>query len=212
MKPYWIKTHWIVKKLFPNYIWNKPRDGKKVYLTFDDGPIPEATPFVLEQLKKYGAKATFFCIGDNIRKNPDLFRQVLAEGHAFGNHTFNHLNGWKTPKDTYLENVDQCKAEIDALTQDESKLMRPPYAKVTSAQSKALRKLGYQIIMWDVLSADYDQTITPEKCLENVIANIEAGSIIIFHDSQKAFRNMSHALPETLKYLKENGYECAALT
>lgn len=211
MKFYWIKTHWIIKKLFPQFVWSIASRHKKVYLTFDDGPIPEATGFVLEQLRRFNAKATFFCIGDNIRKNPDIFRRILAEGHTFGNHTFNHLNGWKTPEADYLENVRLCQDEIDALTTDESRLMRPPYAKVTSAQSHALRKLGYKIIMWDVLSADFDQSITPEKCLENVLKNIRPGSIVIFHDSQKALRNMSFALPETLKYLKENGFTCEAL-
>ncbi|NUY81577.1 polysaccharide deacetylase family protein [Flavobacterium sp. MAH-1] len=211
MKFYWIKTHWLIKKLFPQFVWSIASQHKKVYLTFDDGPIPEATGFVLEQLRNFNAKATFFCIGDNIRKNPDIFRQILAEGHTFGNHTFNHLNGWKTPEADYLENVRLCQDEIDALTTDESRLMRPPYAKVTSAQSRELRKLGYKIIMWDVLSADFDQSITPEKCLENVLKNIRPGSIVIFHDSQKALRNMSFALPETLKYLKENGFTCEAL-
>lgn len=211
MKFYWVKTHWIIKKLFPQFVWSIASQQKKVYLTFDDGPIPNATGFVLEQLRNFNAKATFFCIGDNIRKNPDIFRQILAEGHTVGNHTFNHLNGWKTPEADYLGNVRLCQDEIDALTVDESRLMRPPYAKVTSAQSRALRKLGYKIIMWDVLSADFDQSITPEKCLENVLKNIRPGSIVIFHDSQKALRNMSFALPQTLKYLKKNGFTCEAL-
>ncbi|RZJ73942.1 polysaccharide deacetylase family protein [Flavobacterium sp.] len=211
MKPYWIKTHWFIKKLFPNFVWNMPCESKKVYLTFDDGPIPEATGFVLDLLGRYNAKATFFCIGDNIRKNPDIFKRILADGHSFGNHTFNHLNGWNTPEAEYLENVKLCQHQFDTITSDTSKLMRPPYAKVTLSQSKKLRKMGYKIIMWDVLSADFDQTITPEECLKNVLDNIGPGSIVIFHDSQKAFENMSFALPKTLKYLKDNGFECAAL-
>lgn len=211
MKFYWVKTGWLIKKLFPKFVWSIKTNQKVVYLTFDDGPIPEATDFVLDQLKAFHAKATFFCIGNNIRQNPDIFRRILENGHAFGNHTFNHWNGWKTPENDYLENVRLCQDEIDALTEDRSRLMRPPYAKVTSAQANRLRQLGYKIVMWDVLSADFDQTITPEKCLENVLGNIRPGSIVIFHDSQKALRNMSFALPKTLEFLKKNGYECAAL-
>jgi len=212
MKFYWIKTAWIIKKLFPGFVWSLPNKDKIVYLTFDDGPIPEVTDFVLGQLKAFGAKATFFCIGDNIRKNPDIFKRIVSDGHAFGNHTFNHLNGWKTPEAEYLQNVRLCQNEIDSLTQDKSRLMRPPYAKATRSQARKLRQMGYRIIMWDVLSADFDQCISPEKCLKNVLRNVRSGSIVIFHDSQKAFANMKYALPETLKYLKENGYSCAAIS
>ena len=211
MKFYWIKTSWLIKKMFPNYIWSFASKDKKIYLTFDDGPIPEVTEFVLGQLRQYNAKATFFCIGDNIRKNPDLFKKIIAEGHAFGNHTFNHLNGWQTTEADYIENVRLCQREIDKLSADKLKLMRPPYAKVTLSQSRKLREMGYKIIMWDVLSADFDVNISPEQCLENVLKNIRPGSIVIFHDSVKAFANMKHALPATLKHLKENGYECVAI-
>ncbi|RZJ63364.1 MAG: polysaccharide deacetylase family protein [Flavobacterium sp.] len=211
MRYYWVKTHFLVRKLFPGFLWKMPSDKKVVYLTFDDGPIPEVTDFVFSQLENFNAKATFFCIGDNIRKNPDIFRRIIEKGHAFGNHTFNHLNGWQTPENEYLENVALCKQQIDSLATDEAKLMRPPYAKVTSAQSRKLRELGYKIVMWDVLSADFDQKITPQKCLENVLQNIGPGSIVIFHDSQKAYANMRYALPKTLEFLKENGYSCAAL-
>lgn len=211
MKFYWIKTHWLIKKLFPNFVWSIPSDEKKVYLTFDDGPIPEVTDFVLEQLAKFDAKGTFFCIGDNIRKNPDIFNKILDQGHAIGNHTFNHLNGWKTPEADYLENIRFCQVEIDKLTTDKSRLMRPPYAKVTGSQSRKIRKMGYKIVMWDVLSADFDLRITPEKCLGNVLRNVRPGSIVIFHDSQKAYPNLRYALPKTLEYLREHGYECAAI-
>jgi len=211
MKLYWVKTNWLIKKLFPNFIWSMDAGDKKVYLTFDDGPIPEVTDFVLGELKKYNAKATFFCIGDNIRKNPEIFRKILDAGHAIGNHTFNHLNGWKTGEADYLDNIRLCQNEINALTEDQSRLMRPPYAKVTSAQSRKIRQMGYRIVMWDVLSADFDVTITPEKCLSNVVNNIGPGSIVIFHDSEKAYKNLRHALPKTLEFLKNQGYSCEAL-
>lgn len=211
MRFYWIKTHFLIRKIFPEFLWKMPSNQKKVYLTFDDGPIPEVTDFVLRELNRFGAKATFFCIGDNIQKHPDIFKRLLDGGHAFGNHTFNHVNGWHTSESEYLDNVDLCRQQIDSIISDKAKLMRPPYAKVTRSQSKKLRKLGYKIVMWDVLSADFDQKITPEKCLENVLKNIGPGSIVIFHDSQKAFANMKFALTGTLEYLKKNGYECAAL-
>ncbi|RYZ82992.1 MAG: polysaccharide deacetylase family protein [Proteobacteria bacterium] len=175
MRFYWIRTHYIIKKLFPRYVWSIPTKEKVVYLTFDDGPIPEVTDFVLDQLRRFEAKATFFCIGDNIDKNPEIFKRVIADGHAFGNHTYNHLNGWNTPDDVYVENIKSCRDKIDALASDNSKLMRPPYAKVTRKQSKKLLESGYRIIMWDVLSADFDQSITPQKCLENVVRNIRPG-------------------------------------
>lgn len=207
----WIRTHWLIQKLFPNYIWRVPTKDKVVYLTFDDGPIPEVTEFVLDQLKAYGAKATFFCIGDNIRKHPYIFKKIIDEGHAFGNHTFHHLKGWKTSQKAYIDDVALCQQAIDDLTTDEKKLLRPPYAKITLRQSKALRNKGYRIIMWDVLSADFDKSISPQQCLKNVVDNIGPGSIVIFHDSLKAVDNMKFALPATLQYLNKNGYSCAVL-
>jgi peptidoglycan/xylan/chitin deacetylase (PgdA/CDA1 family) len=206
----WIKTNPIIKNIFSNYIWNIPNSEKKVYLTFDDGPTPEITEWVLAQLKKYNFKATFFCIGNNIEKHPDLFNQLITEGHAVGNHTFNHVKGWNTPNKTYLKEVEKCEGMIQhySINQNLSKLFRPPYGKIKPLQSRKLRKLGYKIIMWDVLSADYKQTITKEKCLENVIKNVESGSIIVFHDSVKAFPNLEFVLPKTLQFLSENGYQC----
>lgn len=199
MNFYWIKTNSLIKKIFPNYIWGIPNKKKAVYLTFDDGPTPEITNWTLQTLKKFDAKATFFCIGKNIEKYPEIFQKIIADGHSVGNHTFNHLNGWKTDTKDYLDNVLSCKLET-------SNLFRPPYGKIKLAQSIKLRQLGYKIIMWDVLSADFDQSISPEKCLQNVISNVESGSIIVFHDSQKAFHNLEYALPRTLQFLKENGY------
>lgn len=206
----WIKTHWLVKWLFPKYIWDFQTRHKTVWLTFDDGPIPEITEWVLEQLKQHNARATFFCIGDNVRKHPAIFNKVIAAGHSIGNHTFNHLNGWKTETSDYTDNVDLCQQEIAKLT-DHCRLFRPPYGKIKRKQARILRKAGYKIIMWDVVSADFDQSITPSACLENVLKNVEPGSIIVFHDSVKAFKNLEYALPRTLEFLSENGYRCEIL-
>lgn len=210
MKSYWIKTHFLFKRIFGQYIWDLPTPTKTVYLTFDDGPTPEITEWVLAQLEKHNAKATFFCIGQNIENHPDIFKKTVAAGHSIGNHTFDHLNGWKTKTALYLENVAKCRQTM-AANNVATSLFRPPYAKVKRAQWKALTR-EYKIIMWDVLSADFDQTITPEKCMDNVLKHINPGSIIIFHDSIKASENMRYALPKTLEYLSENGYQCAAIT
>lgn len=225
MKFYWIKTHFLIKKIFSGFVWDLPNKEKKVYLTFDDGPTPKITDWTLNQLKEFDAKATFFCIGENIQKHPEIFNKVIDEGHSIGNHTFNHLNGWKTSTEDYIENFKQCEAEIikqlQILTQQsnpetlglilKSKMFRPPYGKIKSDQSRILKKIGYKIIMWDVLSADFDTSVSPEKCLENVMKNIRSGSIIIFHDSLKASKNLEYALPKALAFLKENGYKCEAI-
>lgn len=203
MKLYWIKTNSFIKKLFSNYTWDLPNNENKIYLTFDDGPTPEITEWVLNQLQIYNAKATFFCIGNNIEKYPEIFSKINNEGHSIGNHTFNHLNGWKTSTQEYIENVNLCE---DSISNTKSKIFRPPYGKLKAAQSKKIRQLGYKIIMWDVLSADFDTTISKEKCLKNVLQNVQSGSIIIFHDSVNAFQNLEYTLPKTLKYLYEKGF------
>jgi len=213
MKFYWIKTNWIIKKIFSNYTWDVSNTGNTVYLTFDDGPIPEITTWVLEELKKFDLKATFFCIGKNIDKYPEIFKKVISEGHAIGNHTFNHLNGWKTPTEIYIENIKLCEEVIEKTTNynSRSKLFRPPYGKLKTAQARAIEKLGYEIIMWDVLSADFDTTLSKEQCLDNVLSNVKPGSIIVFHDSVKAFKNLQYVLPKTLAFLKENNFNCNVL-
>ena len=164
----------------------------------------------LEELKKSKAKATFFCIGDNIEKHPEIFKKVIAEGHSIGNHTFNHLNGWKTTSEIYIENFKKCEEVISRfpIQKVRSKIFRPPYGKIKKSQSKEIIKLGYKIIMWDILSADFDQNLSKEECLENVLSNIESGSIIVFHDSIKAFRNLEYVLPRTLAYLEKNNFIC----
>jgi peptidoglycan/xylan/chitin deacetylase (PgdA/CDA1 family) len=217
---FWVKTNYFVKKIFPNYVWNIPNNENKVFLTFDDGPIPEITEWTLEQLKKYDAKATFFCIGNNIEKHPDIFQKIIDDNHALGNHTFNHLKGWKNSTEDYIENVKLCQSQItnpkshpsdSELAQQILNLFRPPYGKIKPSQSRILRKLGYKIIMWDILSYDFDQTITPEKCLDNVLKNVVNGSIIVFHDNVKAEQNLKYALPKTLAFLKEKGFVCAKI-
>jgi peptidoglycan/xylan/chitin deacetylase (PgdA/CDA1 family) len=201
--------------MFSNYVWGIPNNENSVYLTFDDGPTPEITQWTLLQLKKYNAKATFFCIGNNVEKHPEIFNSVIQQGHAIGNHTFNHLNGWKTETETYIKNAKQCEIRISNQQSEinnlKSKLFRPPYGKIKSKQAKKLMELGYKIIMWDVLSADFDSSITPEKCLNNVISNVQSGSIIVFHDSVKGFKNLEYVLPKTLEFLKQNGYKCEAI-
>lgn len=198
----------ILKKLYPNRI-TRLNEDKTLYLTFDDGPVPEITPWVLNELKKYHAKATFFCIGDNIKKNPVIFSQITAQGHGVGNHTFNHLNGWNSKTDYYLANILQTEEIISRQNKPEKskpKLFRPPYGKIKNSQAKILVKLEYQIVMWDILSGDFEKRMSKEKCLENVIKNASAGSIIVFHDSIKASGNLKFTLPKVLKYYKEMGF------
>ena len=211
MKLRWIKTHWLIKKIFSNYIWDIPNNENKVYLTFDDGPTPEITNWTLNELQKYEAKATFFCIGDNLRKYPEIYKEIIQKGHAIGNHTFNHLNGWKTNTQTYIENANLFETELYKIDKSTCNLFRPPYGKIKSSQANILKKSGYKIIMWDVLSADYDQTISPQECLENVLKNINSGSIIVFHDSIKGFKNLEFVLPRTLEFIKNRGYICEVL-
>jgi peptidoglycan/xylan/chitin deacetylase (PgdA/CDA1 family) len=207
-----IKIPPLIKKLFPKYIWNIPTSDKKIYLTFDDGPTPEITRWTLDVLKQYNAKATFFCIGNNIQKNPELFQEITAAGHSVGNHTFTHLNGWKTPTTTYLENVLQCDTHIrNEMPDYKSKLFRPPYGKIKPSQAKALRNLGYKIILWSLISYDFDNTLSKENCLKNVLSNCEPGTIVVFHDSIKAFTNLEYVLPKTLEFLKENNFRMLKL-
>jgi peptidoglycan/xylan/chitin deacetylase (PgdA/CDA1 family) len=206
-----IKTNKLTKLIFSNYVWDIPTVEKKVYLTFDDGPTPEITAWVLNQLKEFNAKATFFCIGDNIRKYPEIFDSILTSGHTIGNHTFNHYNGWKTKTSDYIENVLLCKEAIRKQTTDNTQLFRPPYGKIRKSQANLLRKNGYKIIMWDVLSADFDASISPEKCLHNVISNTQPGSIIVFHDSEKNHKNLVFTLPKFLTFLKQNDYVCEVI-
>ena len=206
---YFVKTPWWLKRIYDSYTWSIPSSEKNLFLTFDDGPHPEATPFVLKQLKQYNALATFFCIGKNVVGYPEIYKQILNEGHSTGNHTYNHLNGWKTSNDLYMKDIALASKEIN------SNLFRPPYGRITSFQAKNLKAVMQgkeaKVIMWDVLSADFDIDCTPEQCLANVILPTAPGSIIVFHDSEKAFPKLQYALPRMLKYFSEKGYSFKSL-
>ena len=191
-----------MRALYPSFTWQMPENNRNIYLSFDDGPHPQVTPFVLDQLKDFKAKASFFCIGDNIVKYPKVYERIVNEGHTIGNHTQNHLNGWKSPTTKYLENVAAAANYID------SNLFRPPYGKIKRFQAKQLQEnLGLKIIMWSVLSGDFDQQILPEKCLQNVLLNTRPGSIVVFHDSEKAWKRLVYALPKVLEYFTEKGFQ-----
>ena len=200
MKFYTIKTPTIIQKFFSNYRWRFSSVPKEIYLTFDDGPSLEVTNFVLKELKKHQAKATFFCIGKNVKKHQNIYHKIQEEGHSVGNHTFNHLNGLLTKNTRYIENIQQASAYIV------SKLFRPPYGRLKSSQARLLQQEGYKIIMWDVLSGDFDRSISPEKCLENVLKNTTNGSIIVMHDSEKAKDKIYFALPRILDHFSQKGY------
>ncbi len=208
MKPYLVKTPNLIKFFFKHWVWSFSKKEKVIYVTFDDGPTPEITEWVLRQLKKYNAKATFFCIGKNAQENSKIFQKLIEHGHAIGNHTNNHLKGSKTKLATYLNNVELAEKELynSKLKTHNSKLFRPPYGKLSLSQAKKIRAKGYKIIMWDVLSADFDTSISKEKCLENVIRNTENGSILVFHDSIKAKENLQFVLPKVLAYYSEKGF------
>lgn len=201
---YLVKTPRLIQNLLPTFTWRIPTEEKVLYLTFDDGPIPEVTPWVLDTLRQFNAKATFFCVGDNVKKHPSVFQQVLAEGHAVGNHTFNHLNGWDSENISFFHNVRHCAKLV------KSSLFRPPYGRLTPKQSQFLTR-HYQIVMWDVLSGDFDQTISKEDCLSNVMASTKRGSIIVFHDSEKAAERMMYTLPRVLEHFAAKGYRFESL-
>lgn len=203
-----VKTPVVAKKMFPNYIWDIATTNKELYLTFDDGPTPDITNWTLETLKQYNAKATFFCIGANIKKHPDIFKNIINDGHVIGNHTQNHIKGWKTKTKDYLTEVKDAQIAIDS----KLNLFRPPYGQITPKQGKKLMDIGYQIIMWDVLSFDWDHEISEEKCLENVISKSKAGSIIVFHDSIKASKNMMYTLPKVLDFFSKKGFDFKSLS
>lgn len=196
--------------MFPNYVWDISVKDKTIYLTFDDGPTPKITNWVLNTLKSFNAKATFFCIGKNIENHPDIFQNIINDGHSIGNHTYNHIKGWKTNTKNYLLNINKTQDIIDSqmgdVTASNTNLFRPPYGQITPKQGKALIKLGYKIIMWDVISFDWDHTVNLETCLKNVSKNTKAGSVVVFHDSIKASKNMCYALPKTLEHFSEKGY------
>ena len=218
-----VKTPKAARRLFPAALWKVRTREKILYLTFDDGPIAEVTPLVLDELKKYNAQATFFCIGKNITSDPEIFHRITEEGHAIGNHTQDHLNGWQTPHGKYFENVEKCAATIHAFGQkipalsdsseidvEERGFFRPPYGKLSPAQYNQLKK-HYKVVMWDVLTFDFDLRVRKEQVLLNVLKNAAPGSIIVFHDSLKAKEKVLYALPLVLEHYTRLGYRFESL-
>lgn len=206
-----VKVPWLLQKVYPNRLWKKQEKTKRIYLTFDDGPVPEITPFILDLLKKYNSKATFFVVGDNVLKYPEIFRRIIAEGHTVGNHSFCHLNGWKTSAKDYFLDTQKAQIVLEKFLPEypesgKKKLFRPPYGRLTGKQEKMLLPENYQIIMWDVLSLDYKKTLSGEKCFQNVIKNAGPGSIIVCHDSLKAEENIKFILPKLLEYYHQRDY------
>ncbi len=209
MKSYFVKTPWWLKKLYPRRLWEVDTNEKTIYLSFDDGPHAEATSFVLDELNKMNAKATFFCLGKNIVAYPGIYQRILSEGHRAGNHTFSHLNGWKTSDDIYMGDITRAVKYVD------SNLFRPPYGMLKGSQARridqAMRNPSSKIVMWSVLSGDFDEFLSKEKCLSNVTRATKAGSIVVFHDSEKAFPRLKYALPATLEFFSKKGYVFKAI-
>ena len=197
--PLWMRA------FYPNRIWQMPNNHKVIYLSFDDGPHQHITPQVLSMLEDYQAKASFFCVGDNVRKYPEVFSKIIQRGHAVGNHSFHHLNGWKTDKQAYVNDIVKANALI------QSNLFRPPYGRLKSNQAKTLISHGYEIVMWTLLSSDYDEQLSKEKCAERLLKKIRPGAIVLFHDSDKAKRNMIYALERLLYEGTRQGYRFEAL-
>ncbi len=199
---FFVTTPWWLRKIFPGCVWDIKTENKEIYISFDDGPHPTITPFVLAELKKYGAKATFFCIGDNVKKFPEIYQQVIDEGHAVGNHTMHHINGWKTSNDAYLSDIDKAGSYIS------SNLFRPPYGRIKRSQLKKMQSQNSTLltVMWSVLAGDWIATLAPEKCFQQVKKAVYPGCIIVFHDSEKANDRMSYALPKLLEHFTAEGY------
>ncbi len=196
-----VKTPGLLKHIFPNLVWSLSPSEKIIYLTFDDGPTREITNWTLNILDQYNAKATFFCIGKNVRAHPDIYQNIIKEGHSIGNHTFDHVKGWKSSTVDYLKNIEKASYLIP------SKLFRPPYGQITPKQSALIVQKGYQIIMWNILSLDWDKKVEKERCVNNVLKNASSGDIVVFHDSLKAQHNLKYALPKVLEYYTKKEYE-----
>ena len=199
---YPVKTPFFVKLFFPNLLCVMPKSDKPcIYLSFDDGPNSSVSPWVLEILKKYKAKATFFCIGKKVEENTEIVNKILADGHCIGNHSYSHPNGWKTGLEDYIADVEKCSKTIN------SRLFRPPYGRIGLLQMSALKKKKYKIVLWDVLSGDFDPALSKEQCLKNVLQNSGNGSIIVFHDTEKAFEKLSYVLPLVLEHYQKLGFD-----
>ncbi len=198
--PFWLQ--WILS----DYTWRIDTSEKIIYLTFDDGPIPVVTEYVMGVLESFNAEATFFCIGDNVRKHPDIFEELKRRGHSIGNHTYNHLNGWKTADDVYLDNFLRCQD----ILQTDTRLFRPPYGRIRKAQYRLLPK-DTRVMMWDVLTGDFSQDVLPGQALNSAIRLSRPGTIMLLHDSIKAEKKMSYILPRVLEHFSEKGYRFEAL-
>ncbi len=193
------QTPAFIHRLFPELLWNVPVTDNIIYLTFDDGPHPDITPKVLNILAQYDAKACFFCVGNNVQKYPEIFHKINAGGHMTGNHTYHHINGWRTPDDIYFQDVEACQKLV------RSAFFRPPYGKILPSQMRRLKK-QYQLVMWSVVTYDYDANLSGEECFQIAKSKTTRGSIVVFHDSLKAEKNMLYALPRFLQYFSEKGY------
>lgn len=201
------KTPKMLRGLFPDILWSINTDAKEIYLTFDDGPVPAVTSWVLEQLELYNAKATFFMVGGNIQKHYELFKEVINGQHTIGNHTFNHLNGWSTTNQTYIDNI--TKAE-KLLGTNSVHFFRPPYGRLRWSQYKRIKK-SFKIVMWDVLSGDFSSSLSPENCLKNSIRATVSGSVIVFHDSAKNLDKLKYVLPRYLEHFAALNFTFKAL-
>jgi peptidoglycan/xylan/chitin deacetylase (PgdA/CDA1 family) len=199
-----VRPPYLLRKLYPGAIWRMNKTEKKIYLTFDDGPVPGVTPEALSVLRTFGVKATFFCVGNNVEKHPEIYRQILDEGHVTANHTFHHVDGWNVTTKEYLQEVTQCSHVVA------SKLFRPPYGRMRPKQRKALQR-KYKIILWDVLTYDFDKTVSAEYCLRLALDNSREGSIVVFHDSEKAKERMLFALPKYIEEMQGRGFEFGVL-
>ncbi len=204
------RTPFFLPLIFPSLIWRIKTAQPEIYLTFDDGPVDGPTDFVLDQLENAKIKSTFFCIGDNIRKHPHLFKRILTGGHVVANHTFNHLNGWKTTNDQYVKNITLFEQQLNNAGAESSTLFRPPYGRITFSQAKLLT--NFKIIMWDVLTQDYNKNLDAEKCLRGSINAVRPGSIVVFHDSFKAEKNLRYVLPRLIDHFAAKGYQFKALS
>ena len=202
---YLVKTPKLIQNIFPSFIWKIPVSDRRIFLTFDDGPIPVVTPWVLKELRSYQAKATFFCVGENIKRHPEVFAQVCEEGHTVGSHTYNHLSGWSTDNLPYFLNVRKAASLL------RSDYFRPPYGRIKPSQISFLSR-HYKIIMWDVLSGDFDAKLSKSQCLENVLLSTRPGSIVVFHDSLKSFDKLQYVIPRMLEYFSKLGYRFDAIT
>lgn len=199
--PYFIKV--LLKR---SITWQINTNEKNIYITFDDGPTTNITTWILKTLEQYKVSASFFCVGNNIKKHPEVFKSIIEAGHTVGNHSYNHLSGWKCSSAQYIDNIDKCEKHIG------NGLFRPPYSKITPTQIYKLRSKKYTIVLWSVLSGDFDEKITKEKCLNNVIQNTCKGSIVVFHDNLKAKNNLFYVLPQFIEHFANKGYTFKSLT